>query len=339
MADAVLSLSLPDYRIQYVNQATSEIFGYTPAELLGQTLPILYPDPSSFETFLQKQALLLKTNQTHMRLEQLLRHKSDKLIWTEIASTYHIHAGKPVEIISVIRDISQRSLLLGVVAHELRGPLALLKGFSEVLLEDVDKVDRDSMIKYLGSVNTTVVRMFTLLNELLDVTSIELGQILLTTEAVDLRDIIEAHAKGYNFISRKKDIILTASLPTTALLCSCDISKISQVISNFIDNAIKYSAPHSVIEVIGRQQASTIWVGVKDQGPGVKPEEMQHLFKNFGRTSSRPTGGEKSTGLGLAICKKIIEAHQGEIGVQPNPDQGSTFWFSLPQLYSVDPNL
>jgi signal transduction histidine kinase len=75
------------------------------------------------------------------------------------------------------------------------------------------------------------------------------------------------------------------------------------------------------------------WVGVQDQGPGVKPEEIEHLFKNFGKTSSRPTGGEKSTGLGLAICKKIIEAHHGEIGVETGlHQQGATFWFSLPQL-------
>ena len=79
-------------------------------------------------------------------------------------------------------------------------------------------------------------------------------------------------------------------------------------------------------------QDDELWVGVKDQGPGIKPDEIHHLFKSFGHTkiSTQPTAGEKSTGLGLAICNKIIETHGGKIGVESTPGKGSTFWFSLP---------
>jgi signal transduction histidine kinase len=229
-----------------------------------------------------------------------------------------------------VRDISQRSLLLGVVAHELRGPLALLKGFSEVLMEDVASIDPESLSKYLTSINATVVRMFTLLNDLLDVTSIELGQISLILEPVNLSQLLHTQISDYSYIAHKKEVSLNELFPKEGLNCSCDPAKISQVISNFIDNAIKYSEPGATIEIIGELRGSKVWVGVKDHGPGIKPNEIQHLFKNFGKTSSRPTGGEKSTGLGLAICKKIIEAHQGEIGVESNLGDGATFWFSLP---------
>jgi signal transduction histidine kinase len=230
----------------------------------------------------------------------------------------------------VVRDISQRTLLLGVVAHELRGPLALLKGFSEVLSEDVQDIDPESMAKYLGSINSTVVRMFTMLNELLDVTAIELGQISLTLESVNLSQLLKMQVSEYAYIAHKKNIALTERLSSETLTCNCDATKISQVVSNFIDNAIKYSEPDTTIEVIGEQRNGKIWIGVKDEGPGIKADEVQYLFKNFGKASSRPTGGEKSTGLGLAICKKIVEAHQGEIGVESNLDRGATFWFSLP---------
>jgi signal transduction histidine kinase len=219
------------------------------------------------------------------------------------------------------------------VAHELRGPLALLRGFSDVLLEDVENIDKESMVKYLASINTTVGRMFTMLNELLDVTSIELGQISLNFEQVDLNNLLRTHVDDYAYIARKKNITLAVQPPSEKLLCQCDPIKIGQVISNFIDNAIKYSKPDTRVELKAEQRAAMIWVGVQDQGPGVKPEEIEHLFKNFGKTSSRPTGGEKSTGLGLAICKKIIEAHHGQIGVETGPHhRGATFWFSLPQL-------
>lgn len=330
MADAVFSIKLPEYRIQYVNQAVSQILGYEPEELLGQTLSTLYADQSSFEAFVQKEAAMRQAGQSQMRLEQLLYHKSDKLIWAEMAATFLDVAGEPDQIITVVRDISERTLLLGVVAHELRGPLALLKGFSEVLLEDVKNIDPENLVKYLSSINTTVGRMFTMLNELLDVTSIELGHIALVIEPVNLSQLVKTQMSDYTYIAQKKMITLQDHLSSKSLLCSCDAAKISQVISNFIDNAIKYSEPDTTIEIMGEQRVSKIWIGVKDQGPGIKPDEIQHLFKNFGKTSSRPTGGEKSTGLGLAICKKIIEAHQGEIGVESNPDRGATFWFELP---------
>jgi PAS domain S-box-containing protein len=319
MADAVFSIKLPEYRIEYVNQAVSHIFGYQPEELLGQTLHILYADPAGFDLFVQRQAVARKIAQDHLRLEQLLCHKSGKLIWTEMAAAFVDEAGQPVQIISVVRDITQRSLLLGVVAHELRGPLALLKGFSEVLMEDVESIDPKSLSKYLTSIHTTVVRMFTMLNDLLDITSIELGQISLILEPINLSQLLHTQVSDYNYIARKKGIILREVLAKEALTCSCDAAKISQVISNFIDNAIKYSEPGTTIDIIAERHGAKIWVGVKDPGPGIKADEIQHLFRNFGKTSSRPTGGEKSTGLGLAISKKIIEAHQGEIGVESNP--------------------
>jgi signal transduction histidine kinase len=219
---------------------------------------------------------------------------------------------------------------LGVVAHELRGPLALLKGFSEVLMEDVTTIDPESLSKYLTGINSTVVRMFTLLNNLLDITSIELGQISLEMEPINLSQLLQAHVSDYTYIAQKKAISLSERLASDQLICSCDPAKISQVVSNFIDNAIKYSEPGKSIEIIGERRGAQIWVGVKDQGPGIRPDEMQYLFRNFGKTSSKPTGGEKSTGLGLAICKKIIEAHRGEIGLESTPGHGATFWFSLP---------
>jgi PAS domain S-box-containing protein len=330
MADAVLSIKLPEYRIEYVNQAVNQMLGYEPEELLGQAMHSLYPDKAGFDAFVQKQAAMRQAGQHQLRLEQSLRHKSDKLIWTEIATTFLEKAGEPSQIICVVRDISQRSLLLGVVAHELRSPLALLKGFSEVLIDDVENIDPESLTRYLGSINATVVRMFTMLNEMLDVTSIELGQITLDLEPVNLSELLTTQANDYTYIAQKKMITLSTRLSSETLMCNCDAAKVSQVISNLIDNAVKYSEPDTTIEVIGEQRASRIRVGVKDEGPGVKPNEIPHLFKNFGKTSSRPPGGEKSTGLGLAICKKIIEAHRGEIGVDSNPDRGATFWFELP---------
>jgi signal transduction histidine kinase len=101
---------------------------------------------------------------------------------------------------------------------------------------------------------------------------------------------------------------------------------------NLLSNAVKYSPPGSVIRVRIRQ-ANQMWrIEVQDQGPGVTHEDQQHIFQDFARLSAKPTGGEKSTGLGLAITRRVVVAHGGDIGVDSEQDNGATFWFTLPDV-------
>jgi PAS domain S-box-containing protein len=332
MADAVLSITLPDYKIEYVNQAVVDILGYQPEELIGQTMHNLYADVAKFNAFIQKKDIALAVGQNQIRLEQSMRQKEGQSIWTEMVATFIQTDGQLARTIAVIRDITQRSFLLGVVAHELRSPLGLLKGFSVAMMDDLENIDQQSLRTYLGVIDDSSSRMLRLVDELLDVTKIELGEVPLEIVTANLGQLLQAHCADYAYVARKKEITLKEVLPPEPLMCQCDPVKLGQVISNFIDNAIKYSPAGTTIEVIGRQQGSNLWVGVRDEGPGIKAEEKQHLFKSFEHTkiSSRPTAGEKSSGLGLAICKKIIEAHHGEIGVDSMPGNGSTFWFSFP---------
>lgn len=332
MADVVFSLQMPDYRIEYVNQAALSVFGIAPQELLGQTIAVLYPDEASYGVFTRKLKAVESSGQSQIRMEQLLRHNDGKLIWTEIAVTLIRSNEQVARMISVVRDISERSLLLGVVAHELRGPLALLTGFSEALLGDVESLEREDIANYLNTMHRTATRMLKILNDLLDVTEIDLGRVQLDIEPVDLGEIIKTQSADYDYVARKKNIRLAVKPALPGLTCQGDSIKIGQVLSNLIDNAIKYSPHDTIIEILVEQRGDELWVGVKDQGPGIKPDEIQYLFKSFGhnKISSKPTSGEKSTGLGLAICKKIVEAHHGQIGVETAPGQGATFWFSLP---------
>lgn len=329
--DAIFSLKMPGYHIEYANQAVAQIFGYQPQELIGQTIHHLFVDSSHFNTFDQKQSLAATIGQSQLRIEQTMRKKDGQSVWTEMMATLVKTNHQVSQIIAVVRDITQRSFLLGVVAHELRSPLGLLNGFSVAMLDDLENIDHAGLITYLNIISNSATRMLKLVDELLDITKIELGEVPLNIETVNLNQLLQAHVADYTYVARKKNISLDKNFWAEPLICQCDPTKIGQVISNFIDNAIKYSPPNTAIQIISQMRGSNIWVGVKDQGPGIKPDETQHLFKSFGhnKISSQPTAGEKSSGLGLAICKKIIEAHHGEIGVDSAWGQGSTFWFLL----------
>jgi signal transduction histidine kinase len=109
-----------------------------------------------------------------------------------------------------------------------------------------------------------------------------------------------------------------------------DRNKIEQVLNNLISNAIKYSYPNTTIRIEVLRQGDFVVTKVIDQGQGIPADELPHVFKPFQKASTKPTAGEKSTGLGLAIVKKIIEGHQGEIGVESEVGKGSTFFFRLP---------
>ena len=109
-----------------------------------------------------------------------------------------------------------------------------------------------------------------------------------------------------------------------------DPHRLRQVIDNLISNAIKFSPPGSTVQVSAQRMPSGWRINVQDEGPGVTPSDRERLFQDFARLSARPTGGEKSTGLGLAITRRVVEAHNGQIGVDSEPGHGANFWFTLP---------
>jgi two-component system phosphate regulon sensor histidine kinase PhoR len=332
MADVVISLT-PDLTIQYLNQAISEIFGYHPAELTGQRFVRLFIDDSSFNVFYQKIITAVTAGNSQLRVEQPMRKKDGSHVTSELVGTFLFdRTGQVSQIICVVRDVSQRSFLFGVVAHELRSPLSLMTGFLQVLLSDMDSMDQTSISNYLSIINTQSARMLHMLDEFLDVTKIEFGEVTLNIEPVNFIELVKGYRHDFTYLADKKDIVFKESYSNSVPVCQCDPNKIGEVVANLLDNSIKYSNPGTKVELIVARQDNSVWFGVKDTGAGIKPDELQHLFKGFShkRISTQPTAGELSTGLGLAICKRIIEAHLGEIGVDSTPGEGSLFWFSLP---------
>lgn len=222
-----------------------------------------------------------------------------------------------------------KNKFLGIAAHDLRNPISSISGFSELLLsEDMGPLTEEQN-EFVGIIHDASQRMLALLNDLLDISMIESGKLELRVEQGSLKRLIEDQIHINRIIAEKKGIMLHARLSEIpdALF---DANRITQVIDNLVGNAIKFSPSGSKIHITLAREENMAKVSVMDEGPGISSEDQTKLFGEFQRLSTQPTGGEKSTGLGLSIVKKIIEAHRGTVGVESRIGKGSTFSFTIP---------
>ncbi len=223
-----------------------------------------------------------------------------------------------------------KNKFLGIAAHDIRNPLSAIRGFVEMLMEeDQEYVTEEERQEYVTIIYNTTNEMINLLNDLLDVSVIESGKLEIEPVKGSLKTLIEERIRLSRVVAGKKGIIIHQHLENVPPV-AFDSNRISQVFENLISNAIKFSPRDSGIHIYLSAGEDTVRVSVKDEGPGLPREEFDKLFDVYERLSVKPTGGEKSTGLGLSIVKKVIDAHRGQVEVESEVGSGSTFSFVLP---------
>jgi two-component system sensor histidine kinase/response regulator len=223
-----------------------------------------------------------------------------------------------------------KNRFLGMAAHDLRNPLASIRGLAEFLRDGVVGELTVDQLDLVNTIHSASQSMLTMVNELLDVATIESGELKIVQEKHNLCEQIEKSVYLANIDAAKKNTRIIFTPPQSAPTAWIDAAKMQQVVDNLLSNAVKYSPPGSTITVEFLSAEKQCSFGVKDQGPGIPEGERDKLFKDFGRLSVKPTGGEKSTGLGLAICRKIVEAHHGTIVAENLPHGGCEFRVALP---------
>jgi signal transduction histidine kinase len=230
----------------------------------------------------------------------------------------------------LIRLNELKNQFLGIAAHDLRNPIAYIQMASEFMLDPVGEEPLSvNDTRMLTDIRDQSQHMLTLLNELLDVTQIESGKLTLKPESIDVTQFLQDAARRHAQLAAPKGTILHIG-EVPAGLVMADRSRLRQVIDNLVSNAVKY-APAGTTVTIDAARMDDCWrISVTDEGPGIKPEDREKLFTDFAKLSAKPTGGESSTGLGLAITRRIVEAHGGYIDVDSTPGHGATFWFTLP---------
>lgn len=214
--------------------------------------------------------------------------------------------------------------LIATVAHEIRSPLTTIKGFTKTLLDRWDRLDDDMKRDMLQAINSDADRVTRLLTELLDVSRLEAGKLTLHRRPIALRELAERTAADLAGRSADHAVVLAEGDEVFVL---GDPDKLQQVVTNFIENALKYTERGTVTVSCA---VHDIWgrLSVSDEGGGIPERRHAAIFEKFSRheVPGSPTG----TGLGLYICKGLIEAHDGRIGVASEEGVGSTFWFDVP---------
>jgi len=224
------------------------------------------------------------------------------------------------------RANADKNKFLGMAAHDLRNPLASIRGLAEFLNDGTVGALTPDQRELVNLIHQASQSMVTLVNDLLDVATIESGELKLQPAPASLADLIEKSVTLNALESARKHTRIVCTERPAAPPITVDAEKIRQVIDNLLSNAVKYSPPASTIRVsLALKDDGTQVISVRDQGPGIPENERDRLFKDFGRLSAVPTGGEKSTGLGLAICRKIVEAHHGAIVAENHPAGGCEF--------------
>ncbi len=225
-----------------------------------------------------------------------------------------------------------KNRFLGMAAHDLRNPLASIRALAEFLREGAVGALTPDQADLVNTIHEASQSMLTMVNELLDVATIESGVLKLNLELTDLGSLAGECVAMLNIEAARKGTQVRLHGLEAPVRLLVDAARIKQVVENLVSNAVKFSPPSSTIDayIAADAAASTCSFAVRDQGPGIPENERDKLFKDFSRLSIKPTAGEKSTGLGLAICRKIVDAHHGTITAENLPAGGCEFRFTLP---------
>lgn len=230
--------------------------------------------------------------------------------------------------------IATKDKFFSIVAHDLKSPFLGLLGFTSVLCEDFDQFELDQIKKYINSINTATRNLYGLIQNLLEWSRLQTNKLELNITEVDISQIANYAINLFSTNCAKKNIIITNSIPAETFVIG-DERILDSVFSNLLSNAIKFSSRNSKILLSSKKINNAIEVCVEDNGTGMDENRVKELFNMEITTSSKGTEGEIGTGLGLVLCRELIEKINGSIRVESELGKGSKFYFTVPLAKDV----
>jgi signal transduction histidine kinase len=242
--------------------------------------------------------------------------------------------------VSIFRDITKdvevdnlKSEFVSTVSHELRTPMTSIKGYADLMLMGATGGMSDSQQRYLQVIKNNADRLHMLVNDLLDISRIETNKTVLDLRPLDVaqvvNEVLEGHLHG-RIQNQKKQVNIETDMAPSLPLVQADQAKLTQILTNLLDNAFNYTPEDGQITVSAWADGSFVSVSVADTGIGISQKNLHKIFERFFRSESAEVQSVPGTGLGLAIVRSLIQMHGGRLNVESEIGQGSTFTFTLP---------
>jgi two-component system phosphate regulon sensor histidine kinase PhoR len=231
--------------------------------------------------------------------------------------------------VSPVRELERtRKEFVANVSHELRTPLSMISGYVETLLGGA-KDDPAVRTRFLQIIQKHTQRLTFLIEDLLTISRLESGRIVMDFKRVELRPLVDQVFADFKSRATERKVTLQNQIPPL-LAGRADPERLRQVFSNLVENAIKYGRVGGHVVVTGRTLEQQVEIQVQDDGPGIPVEAKERIFERFYRVDQSRSPDQGGTGLGLAIVKHIVQSHGGTVWLQSEPGKGATFSFTLP---------
>lgn len=350
-------------RLILVNRAHAKGLGLTPKQVIGKTDFDIFPRERACK-MLEDDMHVIKTGKPIIdKVERATRADGiDNYVSTTKVPRYD-EKGNIIGLIGITRDITKRmhleqlkdekesiekkleaaqelnklkSEFISIVSHELRTPLAIVKEAVHLISDEVPGPVNQKQRDVLKNANSNIQRLKKLIDDLLDISRIEGERFKLHYSLVNLNELLEESSDFFKKLASQKGINLDYLLPKNQVNIFIDAERINQVISNLINNAIKFTEQGGNVKIEVKVMEDKVRVGVIDTGIGISKQDRDKLFHKFVQVSKNHEAQRQGVGLGIYIAKELIEMHGGEIWVESKLGVGSKFYFTLPRFYSKD---
>ncbi|MCQ3935557.1 MAG: hypothetical protein DPW18_00785 [Chloroflexi bacterium] len=342
VADGVLVTGV-DNRITFVNSSAARILGVEEARLLGNSLEgfagLFGKSAAAWTATIRNWSDDPSTYKPSQLYAEQLELENGRIVLVHLAPV--IHQRDFLGTVSIFRDITRevevdrlKSEFVATVSHELRTPMTAIKGYVDILTMGAAGPLNENQVHFLDVVRNNIERLNILVSDLLDISRIESGRVVLEQQPVNLHEIAEEVVAETLRRSQteNKPIALSLESQKNLPLVIGDNGRVRQILSNLVNNAFNYTPENGTIRVNIHQENGEVQVDVEDNGIGVKPEDQARLFDRFFRGEHPLVLATPGTGLGLPIVRQLVEMHKGRIWMRSTgvPGEGSMFSFTLP---------
>ena len=348
VSDIIYVVTL-DSKVKFLNKSIEQIFDTSIEEIENNNFDhMMLPKDKKLAQKLKEERLSGKNSV----FEHGFTTPNGKLVYLECSATpIYDEKNEIIGSLGIARDITEKkkreieindkneeleSLVktkdkfLSVIAHDLRDPFNILIGYSDLILNQIELIEKDQIKNYVQSMNNSANNGFNLLKNLLDWSRAEANKIVYNPTGVNLSQIVDFIIQNLKYTAQNKNIRIKSDYKDNIIVFS-DENMIKTVLRNLISNAIKFSYKNSDIHVQIVEEKLQYIIKIVDNGIGISKEDQHKLFIPNSTFSQKGTSNEKGTGLGLTICKEFISKWNGRIWVESELGEGSTFSFSIPK--------